>query len=94
MNKAQLVAKVAQDAGVSKAVAEKTVNAFVDAVTSTLKKGGKVTIVGFGTFSTAKRKARIGRNPATGAELKIPATTVAKFSAGKALKSVIKRVKK
>jgi DNA-binding protein HU-beta len=91
MNKSELVAKVAQDAGISKVAAEKAVDAFTNAVTKTLVKGGKVALVGFGTFSSAKRKARKGRNPATGAEINIPATRAPKFTAGKALKDAVKK---
>lgn len=90
MNKSEFIDKVAKAAGISKAVAEKAVDASLEAITSTLKKGGKVTFVGFGTFSVAKRKARTGRNPATGETMKIPATKVPKFTAGKALKSAVR----
>ena len=94
MNKGDLIARMAKDARISKAAAEKGIDSFCDAVTVTLKKGGRVTLVGFGTFSTAKRKARTGRNPATGQEIKIPAATVPKFSAGKALKGAVRGKKK
>lgn len=94
MNKGDLVAHIAKDAGLSKAAAEKALDAFVNATTAALKKGGKVSLVGFGTFSTARRKARTGRNPATGATIKIAATTVPKFSAGKSLKDAVKKGKK
>ena len=67
MNKAELIAKIADDAGVTKTQANSAVDSFVDAVTKTLKKGDKVTLVGFGTFSVSKRAARNGRNPQTGA---------------------------
>ena len=73
MNKAELIAKLADDAGITKTQANATVDSFVDAVTKTLKKGDKVTLVGFGTFSVSKRAARNGRNPQTGAVLKIKA---------------------
>ena len=73
MNKAELIAKIAEDAGITKTQANLTVDAFVDAVTKTLKKGDKVTLVGFGTFSVSKRAARNGRNPQTGAVIKIKA---------------------
>jgi DNA-binding protein HU-beta len=91
MNKSEIVAKVAGDAGISKAAAEKAVDAFAAAVTATLKKGGKVSLVGFGTFSTSKRKARKGRNPKTGEAISIPATRVPRFSAGKGLKVAVKK---
>lgn len=85
MNKAELIAKIADDAGITKTQANDTLDSFIDAVTKTLKKGGKVTLVGFGTFSTSERKARNGRNPQTGAVIKIKKRTVAKFKAGKEL---------
>jgi DNA-binding protein HU-beta len=85
MNKAELVAKIADDAGITKTQANATLDSFVDAVTKTLKKGDKVTLVGFGTFSVSKRAARNGRNPQTGAVIKIKAKKVAKFKAGKEL---------
>ena len=89
MNKAELIAKIAEDSGITKTQANLTVDAFVDAVTKTLKKGDKVTLVGFGTFSVSKRAARNGRNPQTGAVIKIKAKKVAKFKAGKQLSSKI-----
>ena len=89
MNKAELIAKIAEDAGITKTQANLTVDAFVDAVTKTLKKGDKVTLVGFGTFSVSKRAASNGRNPQTGAVIKIKAKKVAKFKAGKQLSSKI-----
>ncbi len=85
MNKAELVAKLADDAGISKTQANAALDSFIDAVTKTLKKDGKVTLVGFGTFSVSKRAARTGRNPQTGATIKIKAKKVAKFKAGKEL---------
>ena len=91
MNKTDLVAVMAKDAGLSKADAERALNAFTGAVTKELKKKGKVQLVGFGTFETSKRAARKGKNPQTGAEIKIPATTVPKFKAGKALKDAVNK---
>jgi DNA-binding protein HU-beta len=85
MNKAELVAKLADDAGISKTQANAALDSFIEAVTKTLKGGGKVTLVGFGTFSITKRAARTGRNPQTGATIKIKAKKVAKFKAGKDL---------
>ena len=85
MNKAELIAKIADDAGVTKTQANASLDSFVEAVTKTLKGGGKVTLVGFGTFSVSKRAARNGRNPQTGAVIKIKAKRVAKFKAGKEL---------
>ena len=90
MTKAELVEKMAKDADIPKAAAVKTLVSFIDAVTKSLKKGNKLTLVGFGTFSTGKRKARVGRNPRTGAKIKIPARKIAKFSAGSALKNAVK----
>jgi DNA-binding protein HU-beta len=85
MNKAELIAKIADDAGITKTQSNAAVDAFVEAVTKTLKGGGKVTLVGFGTFSVSKRAARNGRNPQTGAVIKIKAKKVARFKAGKEL---------
>jgi DNA-binding protein HU-beta len=90
MTKAELIDAVASNAKISKAAAAKAIDAFTNNVKKALKKGEKVTLVGFGTFSVSKRKARKGRNPQTGAEIKIPATKVPKFTAGKALKSAVK----
>lgn len=85
MNKAELVAKLSEDAEITKTQANAVLDSFVEAVTKTLKGGGKVTLVGFGTFSVTKRAARTGRNPQTGATIKIKAKKVAKFKAGKEL---------
>ena len=90
MTKAELIASIAKETKISKASGEKAINAFTDCVAKELKKGGKLTLPGFGTFSVAKRKARKGRNPQTGKEIKIPANKVAKFKAGKLLKSAVK----
>ena len=87
MNKAELIAKMADDAGVTKTQANASLDSFVEAVTKTLKGGGKVTLVGFGTFSVSKRAARNGRNPQTGAVIKIKAKKVARFKAGKELQA-------
>jgi DNA-binding protein HU-beta len=85
MNKAELVAKIAEDSGVTKSQANAALDSFIETVTKTLKGGGKVTLVGFGTFSVSKRNARTGRNPQTGAAIKIKAKKVARFKAGKEL---------
>ena len=85
MNKGELIAKVSEDAGITKTQANDALDSFIEAVTKTLKGGGKVTLVGFGTFSVSKRSARNGRNPQTGAIIKIKARKVAKFKAGKEL---------
>lgn len=87
MNKAELIAKISEDAGITKTQANSALDSFVEAVTKTLKGGGKVTLVGFGTFTVSKRKARKGRNPQTGAEINIKARKVARFKAGKELAS-------
>ena len=87
MNKAELVAFIAEKAGVTKTQAGATLDSFIEAVKKTLKKGDKVSLVGFGTFSVSKRAARTGRNPQTGATIKIKAKKVAKFKAGKELSS-------
>ena len=89
MTKEQLVAKAAQNAGISKVAAGKVLNSIINSIQKALKKGEKVTLVGFGTFSVAKRKARQGRNPATGKPITIPAGKVPKFKAGKKLKGSV-----
>lgn len=85
MNKSDLITKIADEASITKTQANAALDAFVEAVAKTLKKGDKVTLVGFGTFSVTKRAARNGRNPKTGAAIKIKAKKVAKFKAGKEL---------
>lgn len=90
MNKGDLVGKIAKDAGLTKRQAEETFDSLIGGVVSALKKGHKVTFVGFGTFSIAKRKARIGRNPQTGEAIKIAARKVPKFTPGKELKNAVK----
>ena len=89
MNKTELVAAIAEKAGISKKDAEASVKAFTDVVAEELKKGEKIQLVGFGTFEVAERAARTGRNPQTGAEMKIAASKAPKFKAGKALKDSI-----
>jgi DNA-binding protein HU-beta len=91
MNKGELIAKIASDSRITKTQASDALNSFIDNVTKTLKGGKKVTIVGFGTFSTSKRKARTGRNPQTGKPIKIAAKKVARFGAGKQLKDAVNR---
>ncbi len=81
---------MAKDAGISNAAAEKAINSFIDSIKKSLKKGDKVTLVGFGTFSVAKRKARKGRNPRTGETITIKARKIPKFTAGKDFKEPIK----
>ncbi len=89
MNKAELVNAMAKKAGGSKVMADKLIDAFIDTVTGSLRKGESVTLVGFGTFSQGKRAAREGRNPQTGAAIKIPAARTAKFAAGTRLKAAV-----
>ncbi len=89
MNKAELVAAVAEKTGLSKKDTEKTVNAALDAITDSLVAGEKVQLVGFGAFDVKERGARIGRNPKTKEEITIPASRVASFKVGKALKEAI-----
>ena len=90
MTKAEIVDKMAKDAGISKVAANKALNSFQDSVTKTMKKkNGKLTLVGFGTFSKARRKARKGVNPATGQKISIKARNVVKFKAGKALRDAV-----
>jgi DNA-binding protein HU-beta len=93
MNKGDLIDKIAGDAQVSRAQAGAALNSLVDGITSTLRKGDRVTLVGFGTFSTSQRKARTGRNPQTGAPLKIAAKKVAKFAPGAELKKTVRKGK-
>ncbi|TAN39938.1 MAG: HU family DNA-binding protein [Nitrospirae bacterium] len=90
MTKVELIEKMAKDADISKAAADKALNSFMDGIKRALKKGNKVTLVGFGTFSVGKRAARTGRNPQTGAAIKIKASKAPKFKAGKGFKEAIK----
>ncbi len=89
MNKAELVAVVAEKSGLSKKDSEKAVNAAIEAVSAELVAGGKVQLVGFGSFETKKRNARVGRNPRTKEEIEIPESSVPVFKAGKALKDAV-----
>ena len=89
MNKAELVAAVAEKTGLSKKDTEKAVNATFDAISAALVEGGKVQLVGFGSFETKVRNARVGRNPRTKEEIEIPASRVPLFKAGKALKDAV-----
>ena len=91
MNKADLIEKIAASTGISKTSAGSAIDTLVDAVTSALKKGDRVTLVGFGTFSVSHRKARSGRNPQTGGVLKIAARRVAKFTPGVELKKHVNK---
>lgn len=89
MNKSELIEKMAKDADISKTAANSALNSLLEGITKSLKKNQKVTLVGFGTFSTTRRKARKGRNPQTGEVIKIKAKKVAKFKPGKKLETSI-----
>lgn len=89
MNKTELVAAVAEDAGISKKDAERAVNAFMNAVMDEVKGGGKVQLIGFGTFESVQRAERQGRNPQNGKALTVPAAVVPKFKPGKAFKDAL-----
>ena len=89
MNKSELIERMASDADISKAAAERALESFTTSVQSTLKKGGSVTLVGFGSWSVTKRAARTGRNPQTGEPVEIPERMAVKFAAGKALEDWI-----
>jgi DNA-binding protein HU-beta len=91
MNKGELIDKIAKDTRLSKVQAGNALNSTLEGVVSTLKRGGKVTLVGFGTFSVGSRRARTGRNPQTGQPLKISAKRVTKFAAGTDLKKAVNR---
>jgi len=90
MNKQEVVAKIAKDAGLTKTSAAAAIDSLIDGITKALRKGDSVSFVGFGTFKTSNRKARTARNPQTGAAIKIPKRRVPKFAAGKALKQAVK----
>lgn len=94
MNKADLVEKIFADQGprVSKAQASRALDAVINGITGALKKGERVTISGFGTFSASKRKSRVGRNPQTGEPINIPARTVARFTPGKELRKDLEKL--
>ena len=91
MNKSELINAISGKTGYSKKIAEETLNAFTSAVTDSLASGDKVQLVGFGTFETRERAARVGHNPQTGAELKIAACKAPAFKAGKALKDIVNK---
>ena len=93
MNKAELIEKISKDANMTKVQANEAIDSFTSAVVATLKKGDKVTLVGFGTFSVTARAARNGRNPQTGATIKIKARKVPKFKAGKDFSESINKKK-
>ncbi len=89
MNKGDLINQISEDASISKSEATEALNSVLNSIENTLKKDDKVTLIGFGTFSISKRAARIGRNPQTGAEIKIKAKKVIKFKAGKSLSDAV-----
>ena len=93
MNKSELVEKITSDADISKASAERALNSVIATIIKAVTKGDDVQLIGFGTFKSGKRSARIGRNPQTGAEIKIPAAKTVKFSAGKAFKDAVNKRK-
>ncbi len=90
MNKADLIDKIAKDARISKTASAKALESFVEGVTRSLKKGDRVALVGFGTFTVSKRKARVGRNPQTGEQIEIKARKVARFRPGKELAAAVR----
>ncbi len=96
MNKSELIDAIAKDADLPKAAADRALSAAIDAVVKAVSKGDSVTLVGFGTFKSSKRAARTGRNPQTGKEIKIAATTVPRFTAGASFKAAVagKKAKK
>jgi len=94
MNKAELIEIAAKEAEISKAAAGKALDGIINAIVKAVSKGDTVTLVGFGTFKSAKRAARTGKNPQTGASIKIPATTVPKFTAGAGFKTAVAGKKK
>ncbi len=91
MQKSDIVEKIAADAGISKAAAGRALGSVIDSITQALKDGGRVSLVGFGTFSVSKRAARQGRNPQTGETIEIRASKAPKFTAGKSLKDAVNR---
>lgn len=90
MNKSEIIAKIAADAEITKAEAQRALNSFTNAITDTLKNGDQIALLGFGTFKTSQRAERKGRNPQTGEEITIAAATIPTFKAGKALKEAVK----
>jgi DNA-binding protein HU-beta len=91
MTKEEMISRIAEDAKINKRQAATALNSFFDNVTNSLKKGKKVSFVGFGTFSVSRRKARIGHNPQTGQKINIPASKVPHFRAGKTFREAIKK---
>ena len=93
MSKSHLIEAIAKDADIAKVTAERIINSLLDTIRKTVTKGESVQLIGFGTFSSGKRSARIGRNPKTGEEIKIPAAKTVKFSAGKSFKDSVNKRK-
>ena len=93
MNKSELVEKIANDADMSKASAERVLSSAIEQIIKAVTKGNDVQLIGFGTFKSGKRAARVGRNPQTGAEIKIPAAKTVKFATGKAFKDAVNKRK-
>lgn len=93
MNKAQLIELIATDADITKASAERALSSAIETIIKAVTKGDDVQLIGFGTFKSGKRSARVGRNPQTGAEIKIPAAKTVKFTAGKAFKDAVNKRK-
>lgn len=91
MTREEIIAQMAADASTTKVAARAALDSFLGCVTKTLKKGGRVSLVGFGTFTVSKRNARVGRNPQTGASINIPARKVARFKAGKGLSVTVNK---
>ncbi len=91
MNKGELISKIAEETGITQRQVDQVVTAILDTITSEVAGGGKVTLAGFGTFERRHRKARVGRNPQTGAEIQIGASNVPAFSAGKQFKETVKK---
>ena len=94
MSKADLVEKIAKDVDIAKAVAERVLNSILQNITKAVTKGDSVQLIGFGTFASGKRAARVGRNPKTGEAIQIPAAKTVKFTAGKAFKDSVNKRKK
>jgi len=94
MNKGDLIDRVSADAGISKAQADRAIDSVLGGITDSLRKGERVTLVGFGTFAVSQRRARKGRNPQTSEMIKIPATKSVRFSSGKKLKEVVNKRKR
>jgi DNA-binding protein HU-beta len=90
MNKRDLIAQIAQDSGVTKSSAGAAVESLLETITQALKKGDAITVVGFGTFKTTQRRARVAKNPRTGDAIRIPKRRVVRFTAGKALRSAVR----